>query len=372
MYKKVTVIVIALALAVPVYAGASCPLITDVALPTASDSGVWTGPVLNLVDVFGARILRYGKDGKLRERVDMRDIAGLRAFEPRALGRSDSGLVLQLNRGNFSNVNARFQPTAMIDLKAADYRASATAAGGGVVDRVYNAWATAGDNLVFCADVQRGNNWSSGYLVAPLANPNSYTFLDERSIQDPELVYCRTGMHYIAATSYGDVYILVGKDDDGDGQEDATVIRHWTFTDGKLGSSGNLPARFGARPTLGNYVTSDDFAATMRTLELATMPAGLFVSDDGSVLYVLERAPTRNGTRWTLEVVDATNGARLGEATLPSTSSHLTVVPGPDEWAFLERSPALGFRDFASEGLRFVPTSEIRSIADGGNVKLCN
>ena len=281
--------------------------------------------------------------------------------------------MLQLDRGNFSNVNARFQPTAMIDLKAKDYRDAAAAAAGGVVDRVYSAWATAGDNLVFCADVERGGNWSSGYLVAPIANPNAYTFLDERSIQDPELVYCRTGLHYIAATPSGDIYILVGEDDDGDGREDATFIRHWTFSGGEFSSSGDFKEdRFGARPTLDSFVTSDDFAATMRTLEQATMPSGLFVSDDGRVLYVLERAPTRTGTRWTLVAVDATDGQRLGAATLPSTSSHLTVVPGPDEWAFLERSAALGFRNFASEGLRFVPTSEIRTIADGGDVKLCH
>ena len=42
MYRKILTMVIALALAVPVFAGDNCPLVNDVALPAASDSGAWT------------------------------------------------------------------------------------------------------------------------------------------------------------------------------------------------------------------------------------------------------------------------------------------------------------------------------------------
>jgi hypothetical protein len=301
----------------------------------------------------------------------MRRIPGLQAFDPRAIGVDGDGrLVLQLDGGNFSRLSPRFSPVSMFGLKDKQVRKAADP-DRGIVDRVYSPWAVTDDDIAFCADVQVGEGWKTGYLSAPLSNLNDFGELSVTdSKNNPQWVYCRTGMRFIATASGGNVYLLLGEDKDGDGVEDATSIRHFVIDGAQIKSSKAPLAEFGPRPRLESYVKPEDFARTMGIIERATMPYGLFASTDGKTLYVLERTPDGKGTRWSLQAVDASDGERFGRAELPSRSSHLTVVPGPDAWAFLERSAPVSFKDFASQGLRLLPTSEIAGLRTGSST-LC-
>ncbi len=89
-----------------------------------------------------------------------------------------------------------------------------------------------------------------------------------------------------------------------------------------------LPPNLGPSADEGRY----------RAIENATMPTTLF--GRGQFLYLLTRKPrVEGGTTWKLHQIDPEKDKLLRSMTLPTHASHLVAVPGPVDWAFIEKGP---------------------------------
>ncbi len=105
--------------------------------------------------------------------------------------------------------------------------------------------------------------------------------------------------------------------------------------------------------------------------EGATMPAGIYASRGG--LYLLAKnAMAANGkTAWWLLGLDPENGTEILRVLLPTVAAHLTVIPGDDFWALIEKPRVEGlggthapYMDATS--IVFVPTTWLESPGQGG------
>jgi hypothetical protein len=75
-------------------------------------------------------------------------------------------------------------------------------------------------------------------------------------------------------------------------------------------------------------------------------------------------APDRSGsTLWTATKIDPRADTVVWTTTIPlAKARHVTVVPGPRQWAFLEKSSARGLFDQDTTGLFLVPSSAFQGV----------
>jgi hypothetical protein len=120
----------------------------------------------------------------------------------------------------------------------------------------------------------------------------------------------------------------------------------------------SFPEGLDQAPVLPSFTTRDDFAPVMRAVERSKMPTGLY--GWGQFLYILTREPLKDGTtRWRLTRIDPRSDRIEGEVVVPSRANHLTVVPGPRAWAFIEKGPVKGFGRQDIPKILFVPSSRL-------------
>jgi hypothetical protein len=99
----------------------------------------------------------------------------------------------------------------------------------------------------------------------------------------------------------------------------------------------------------------------MAAVEQSSMPAGLW-SWEGS-LYLLSRTVEKGQRQWYLSRIDPARDELLWTVRVPGSAHHMTVIPGPDEWAFLEKGPVTGWLNQDTHHIRFVKASQLRSPA---------
>jgi hypothetical protein len=94
-------------------------------------------------------------------------------------------------------------------------------------------------------------------------------------------------------------------------------------------------------PSLPRLLTKQDYTDAMARLELSTMPTGLYAWGDS--LFVTTRIYDGKGTHWTITKIDPNTKKILGTASIPTAANHLTIAPGPERWAFIEKGPVEGW-----------------------------
>jgi hypothetical protein len=225
-------------------------------------------------------------------------------------------------------------------------------------------WIPVGDDIVAFADLHGPGPeaWEAALIRFPLVNPGSFKVLQNTSMAptDDERTFYRAGAPYIAAIG-NTVYIL-----------------RMSRTIGLFKNERNSSAlvSLGAYPTtqsplnVPHPLDSQKFVDMMEAIEHSTMPVGLFAWENS--LYVLQRSPrspSSSGTRWTMASVSPENGEITGVAELPIHADHVTVIPGPEKWAFLEKGPveAFGLQDIPR--VLFVPARFFKTPLHGN---LCN
>lgn len=132
-----------------------------------------------------------------------------------------------------------------------------------------------------------------------------------------------------------------------------------------MGALDALYPRGGGSPVLPTFVRPEDFPAVMRAVERSSMPVGLYGFD--GFLYVLFRSPSGGATKWVMSKIDVDPrvDAIVASIDIPTRANHLTVVPGPREWAFIEKGPARGHKDQDVNSVLFVPASRIKGTSAG-------
>jgi hypothetical protein len=80
-------------------------------------------------------------------------------------------------------------------------------------------------------------------------------------------------------------------------------------------------------------------------------------------LYLLIRRPRRGveASTWSLTRIDPETGATSGRIDLPTTAPHVTLIPGPESWAVLEKGRVQGFGQQDIPSLLLIPSSAFRN-----------
>ncbi len=221
-------------------------------------------------------------------------------------------------------------------------------------------WGVAGTEIVAYADViEPGpvpNLWRSGFIRFSAIGPTDLQFLAIPQAEPAEIFY-RIGYPFITSLDDTAFILLVNSE--------ARVLRN-SKGSAELEAMNALddlypPSRWNT--LLPVFERAEDFPALMRAVERSSMPAGIYGWRD--YLYVLSRAPNGNGTRWTLSKIDPRADRLVSTVTLPAQANHLTVVPGPEKWAFIEKGPVRGYLDQEARSILWVPSAQIESVKRG-------
>jgi hypothetical protein len=193
-------------------------------------------------------------------------------------------------------------------------------------------------DIVAFADIGHGSNpyleknAKSAFIRFPLQDPTQFEILQSDKVTGPpNKGYFRSTYTYITSLGETAYYLSMNeglalyRQEKGKGQENI---------------SERLPKGL-TSPPLRDWQRASDFLGWMADVEKESMPAGLF-GWNGS-LYLLYRTPQRGGTRWMLYGIDPTGKMQPSRVELPIQANHVTVIPGPQKWAFLEKGPVVAY-----------------------------
>lgn len=293
--------------------------------PVWAFNGLWfrAGQLLVITDP-GAGVLRlYDSAGRHAGTVARPGQGPLEFNRPSAIWPVSGGWVLK-DATRFLWINEDLAPVRSYDLEAI------AVASGGTVRALFDIAASgltaygAGDALL------PDGSWRRGLIAMDLADPTRYRMVRELP-DDSRQEFDHYLMGYQLVTVLGPrgYFLSTSKapgilESDGSG----TVRRLTSFPEG-----------FESLPTLPLHTGMTGSEVRYRAYELARLPVGLY--GKGERLYVLAREPISEadggGTRWTLTRIDPEADRVEGSVVLPTRAAHLTVIPGPERWAVLEK-----------------------------------
>jgi len=230
----------------------------------------------------------------------------------------------------------------------------------------YWQWQALGDQVVAYADIVRGtdrdnlDNWRGALVRFSLREPSDLTILRLDSLDDRDRrIFFRTGNPYIATLNDTAYILSMGNR--------PTLYRNEKGSARLEELKGLLPGR-DKSPQLPEFKTQEDYVALMAAIEKESMPVGLYGWNDS--LYILSRSPGTKGTRWVLTAVDPTRRQITGSLELPIKANHVTVVPGPQSWAIIEKGPVRGYGVQDIPRILFIPSAFLRAPLKS-NTRVC-
>jgi hypothetical protein len=267
-------------------------------------------------------------------------------FPSRIATRQDGNLLLELASGRLVTLDRRYIPSRKKNILAEGAR-------GGVQITSMFLWDVAGDDVVSLSDLKGPGptERSSAFLRIPLSDPANFTVLKPLPGDASRSIF-RLGYSYIASLDTT-AYVLLFDDH-------VRIYRNVKGTTDLLPLKA-FPESFDLAPLLPRFTEREDYPIVMAAVEKATMAVGLYGWKND--LYVLTRTPSGGGTRWGLVQIDPATDEVTGTAVIPTRANHLTVVPGSQAWAFVEKGPvrALG-GDQETDTILYVPASRISRI----------
>jgi hypothetical protein len=331
-------------------------------LPAFSSSGAWRndGAELALLDNTARTILRYTPEGAALGEVSPAIRPYLKRSFPLQMRSSEGGFVLQVDGNRFEQINGSLSQRRIPVANAASVSRTP------VFDNYFQ-WTLVsgnqGEDVVAIADVKLGERkWWSGVVRFPLAHPSDVELI--QPIDDLERVFYRITYPYVATVGNA-AYVLRMDNQMGlyrvekkNGKSSLTLMHSFEEIYPHPADSPRLPM----------FRQPDDFAVVMQRVERSRMPAGLYTGWNGD-LYILSREPQGAATRWSLSRIDPEGDEYLGTAPLSSIqANHLTLIPGPEKWAGLERGPVKGLTLQSVKDIVMIPTARIERKALKGDL----
>ena len=121
-----------------------------------------------------------------------------------------------------------------------------------------------------------------------------------------------------------------------------------------------FPQGFDHLPTLPPITGPDSDVPRDRVLQKSAMPVALYGS--GAYLFVLTRRPASGGKAlWELHRIDPVKDVMTGSVILPTSAADLTLAPGRESWAILEKGPLTASSTREMRTLLLVPTAAIET-----------
>jgi hypothetical protein len=310
-------------------------------------SGGWTSdtpPQLLLVDALNETIFRYSSSGASLGPIGEPLKSTLQNLLPVTGRPRGSEFIVEISDG-LMLLDRTLRPVGTKGVLAASGRGLWSI--GGLWQ-----WEPVGEDVVAFTDIlARGSNrkeianWKSAFVRFPLRNPGDLTILRTVPLTSEDKTLFRSGLPYLAAL--GDTaYVLslntrlsLSKHERGSSQlEDVSDL---------------VPGPHDS-PRLPEFWSSDDYVRLMAAIEKESMPVGLYGWRNS--LYILSRTPTGHGTRWFLTSIDPTRRNSSATVELPVRANHVTVIPGLQDWAFIEKGPVKGYGIQEISRALFIPS----------------
>lgn len=336
---------------------AGCRLERAIGVPFWVTTGSWQGDNLVVVNVVGRKLTQISRTGTAS---DLRTALGdyLQAFSPLRIrdGRrtgGDRSFLIQVESGILIDVDRNLTPRRQLGLATAGLRS----ADGSLIDsKMLIDWVWAGDQIIGYADIQGPGegreSWKNGFVRFDADQPKSFSIIRERRFPDNARVSMTLTYPLLAGIGSVGYVALV------DGQ-----MGLWRFgpNDQELRSMQAFPVQLKGKraPMLPHWLKQEEFPAVMAAVERQSMPAGLWAWDNS--LFLLFRTFEGGRRNWYLSKIDPRRDMLLWTVQVPGSANHLTVIPGPDEWAFLEKGPVTDWLSQETHHIRFVSSARFRS-----------
>jgi hypothetical protein len=316
--------------------------------PDWASSGAWTanGDLL-IADAHAKVILRYSKTGRALGTIPETIGSTLGQFFPQMIRSQQGKLFLEVWGNGLIVMDQDFAPLSSKDVHAKSSRPEMK----GVSVEGMFLWEPIGNDVISFSDLHgpKASDWSSGFVRFPADKPQDFTILRDMKFEDSSRIFYRLGHPYI--TTLGNTGYILLMDSK---MEIAKVTKHG------LERLSAFPAGLDLSPQLPSFTTFDDMVPVLHAVERSTMPTGLYGWENA--LFVLWRKAEGRGTHWYLTKIDPQNDRVLGTVSILKTSAnHLSVVPGPNSWAFIEKGPVRGYGVQDIDSLLLVPAAKLRA-----------
>lgn len=293
--------------------------------PGWTSSGAWAPDgSLILVDALYSRVLRYSVGGVLLGEV--KPTSRFAFPKPTYISAIPGGYLLGSGEGHFVRLDRNLAPVEAMDILAASKGPKHEIGG------IYG-WVPLGngEKILTFGDVRDADGtWSSGFLRVTLKDPAKFEIVHPMRFDDPARKFYLVGNPYLASIGNRGFFVLMTS---------APSVREVPADSSKSRPLSNLATRklMGERPQLGEKHGLRSYVSLYASLERAqNFVSGLFAQEDQ--LYLLKRS----GTDWSLTPIDPNSGVAESSRQLGVVANHLTVVPGPKEWAFVEKGAVVG------------------------------
>jgi hypothetical protein len=296
------------------------------------------GSRLLVPDPMGGEVFVFNREGAVEQRLRRPGRGDLEFIRPGPIRPDRRGSFLQDGNLRVLTLNEDGEP-----IRAADF-AGRLYPGSQEVRALFD-WTVAGDSVYSFSDVlQPDGAWRSGWFRFTLGDASRLEPVREVAIDDPERQFYTLGSGHATAVA-GRAYLLIMAPEPHILEVDGARQRRLrSFPDG-----------FSRRPTIPRLRKVEEIPLVFAAIERTAMPVGLF--EEASRLYVLTRRPGERGTVWELTGIDPAADRVVSRVRLPTAARHLVAAPGPQRWAFAEKSGIDQPGEQQVLGLLFVPTA---------------
>jgi len=311
-------------------------------------SGAWSGAgdKLYLADTMRQEIIAINLEGEVLppQSVPL-DGTGHSSFSLLRSGRS--GFLLELSDGAILRLDEDLNKGAGPVTNLVGTVSSQSTGQTRTVASLF-AWAAVGDHVFAFGDIKQDSPpWVSGFLEIPLANPADFDFfLDLRlSLGDPIVSFYQLGLNLIEAQG-STAYVLV--------MDDPPYL---TITEpGEEPEIVAVESVCGQRPSVPKVSGFESLPPAYRALERSEGPLGVY--SQGDHVFLLCRKQIDGSLGFALAEVDLSSGEAISLVPIETDAAHLTIIPGPRYWAFVEKGPVVA----AESGGPYMPITSVQMI----------
>jgi hypothetical protein len=311
-------------------------------------TGTWSpdGEELLLVDALRGEILRYDSQGRYQGMVPWEDKSANR-YRPKAIFAHGGSYLLEYATGRFAELNTGFAKIREIEVLPRARNES------GEVIAIFQ-WVPVADHLLAFVDLKGTDGEPVSAIVRiPLEDPAAFAVIETMAVSDPRRQMFLLGLPWLSAGQDRGFYLVP--------QEHPTVASVGAAEAVErrpVPSSDSALAGFTELPRLPADRGPKNAAKLFASLETARFASGL-VAADGAVFVLLRQpgaAPPESS--WLLRRIDPGSGA-VSDLPLATRAPHLTIVPGPRQWALVEKGQVQGPGDQRVLGLTLIATAEV-------------
>lgn len=339
-----------------------------VGVPTWVTTGAWRNDKLLVVSAADRRLVQISDQGVASElRTALADYlqpfgpTRIRDGQPRGQG-ENRGFLVEVAGGRLVDIDRNLTPQRKIELATTSLRSE----GGENRIAMLLDWIWAQDDIIGYADIQgpgqgRGS-WKNGFVRFKAQQPQSFSLIRERRFPDNARASMTLTYPLMASIGRTGYVALI------DGREGHLGLWRFGPEDQDLRPLRAFPKRFERTlaPMLPDWgARTEDFPEVMAAVERETMPAGLWAWDES--LFLLFRSFEAGERRWYLSRIDPGQDNRGPDQSqvqwtvrLPSSANHMTVIPGPREWAFLEKGPVTGWGSQETRNILYVKSAQLQ------------